>query len=48
MNQDEFGYRIRQALDESLDQLDYRTIYRLEQARLVALARQPAAQAALA
>ncbi|HSQ10163.1 MAG TPA: DUF3619 family protein [Burkholderiaceae bacterium] len=45
MNQDEFGYRIRQALDEGLDRLDYRTTYRLEQARLVALARQPAAQA---
>lgn len=45
MNENEFGYRIRQALDEGLDRLDYRTTYRLEQARQAALARQPAAQA---
>ena len=47
MNENEFGYRIRQALDEGLDRLDYRTTFRLEQARMAALARQPAAQAEL-
>lgn len=46
MNQEEFGYRIRQALNEGLERLDYRTTYRLEQARQVALARQTQAQAA--
>jgi hypothetical protein len=45
MNENEFGYRIRQALDEGLDRLDYRTTYRLEQARLAALAHLPSAQA---
>ena len=45
MNENEFGYRIRQALDEGLQRLDYRTAYRLEQARQVALARQFAGQA---
>ena len=40
MKQDEFGYRVRQALNEGLEQLDYRTTYRLEQARQAALARQ--------
>jgi hypothetical protein len=44
MKQEEFGYRIRQALNEGLEQLDYRTTYRLEQARQSALARQPQAQ----
>lgn len=39
MKQAEFGYRIRQALDESTERLDYRTTYRLEQARKIALAR---------
>jgi hypothetical protein len=39
MRQEEFGYRIRQALDESAARLDYRTTFRLEQARKVALAR---------
>jgi len=42
MNENEFGYRIRQALDESLERLDYRTAYRLEQARRKATARLPA------
>lgn len=41
MNEKEFGYRIRQLLDEGLDRLDYRTTYRLQQARQAALARQP-------
>ena len=41
MNENEFGYRIRQALDEGLARLDYRTTYRLQQARETALARQP-------
>jgi Protein of unknown function (DUF3619) len=44
MNQDEFGYRIRQALNEGLERLDYRTSYRLQQARQAALARQASAQ----
>jgi len=39
MNENDFGYRIRQALNEGLDRLDYTTSYRLEQARLAALAR---------
>jgi len=45
MNENEFGYRIRQALDEGLDRLDYRTTYRLQQAREAALARQHSLQA---
>jgi Protein of unknown function (DUF3619) len=44
MNQDEFGYRIRQALNEGLERLDYRTSYRLQQARQAALARHASAQ----
>lgn len=39
MRQAEFGYRIRQALDESTERLDYKTTYRLEQVRKAALAR---------
>lgn len=39
MRQEEFGYRIRQALDESTERLDYKTSYRLEQARKLALSR---------
>ncbi len=39
MNKNEFGYRIRQALNEGLERLDYRTSYRLQQARQAALAR---------
>jgi Protein of unknown function (DUF3619) len=45
MNENDFGYRIRRALDEGLERLDYRTAYRLEQARQAALARQFAGQA---
>jgi len=40
MNQDEFGFRVRQALNEGADRLDYKTVLRLEQARSAALARQ--------
>ena len=40
MNETEFGYRIRQALNEGLESLDYRTTYRLGKAREAALARQ--------
>jgi len=39
-NQDEFGIRIRQALNDGAERLDYRTVLRLEQARSAALARQ--------
>jgi len=42
MNENEFGYRVRQALNEATQRLDYRTTYRLEQARAAALARQRA------
>lgn len=38
MNENEFGYRVRQALNESAEHVDYKTAYRLEQARLKALA----------
>lgn len=40
MNQDDFGFRIRQALNDGAERLDYRTVLRLEQARSRALARQ--------
>jgi len=40
MNHDEFGFRVRQALNEGAERLDYRTVLRLEQARAAALARQ--------
>ena len=39
MNEKEFGYQIRQALNEAAAGLDYKTTYRLEQARAAALAR---------
>jgi hypothetical protein len=49
MNENDFGYRIRQALNEGLDRLDYTTSYRLEQARQAALARhRPAEQSQVA
>ena len=38
MNENEFGYRIRQALNEGADHLDYKTVLRLEQARQKAVA----------
>lgn len=45
MNQDEFAFRVRQALNEGAERLDYRTVLRLEQARAAALARQRLASA---
>ena len=39
MNEKEFGYQIRQALNEAAAGLDYKTVYRLEQARTAAVAR---------
>jgi len=39
MKQEEFAYRIRQALNEGAEQLDYKTQVRLEGARKTALAR---------
>jgi len=39
MNDKEFGYQIRQALNEAAAAMDYKTTYRLEQARAAALAR---------
>lgn len=46
MNEVEFGYRVRQALNEGLERLDYKTAYRLERARKTALARQKRPQEA--
>ncbi len=43
MNEVEFAYRVRQALNEGADSLDYRILMRLEQARRTALARQKSA-----
>jgi hypothetical protein len=40
MNEVEFAYRVRQALNEGADRLPYRVVARLEQARRRALARQ--------
>jgi hypothetical protein len=40
MNQEEFGYRVRQALNEGADRLPYRAVLRLQEARRTALARQ--------
>ena len=46
MNHDvEFAYRVRQALNEGAERLDYRTVVRLEKARQAALARQKPAVA---
>lgn len=39
MNEKEFGYQIRQALNEAASGMDYKTTYRLEQARAAAVAR---------
>ncbi|SPE35179.1 conserved hypothetical protein [Burkholderiales bacterium] len=39
MNEAEFAYRIRQALDESTDRLDYTVSLRLQKARQLALER---------
>lgn len=38
MKETEFAYRVRQALNEGAERLDYKTVYRLEQARGRALA----------
>lgn len=46
MNEAEFAYRIRQALDESADRLDYTVSLRLQKARQLALQRGGAPQAA--
>jgi len=40
MKEAEFAYRVRQALNEGTDRLDYRILMRLEQARRTALGRQ--------
>lgn len=40
MNQDEFGLRVRQALNEGAERLDYATVLRLEKARSAALGHQ--------
>lgn len=40
MNESEFGFRIRQALNEGAERVDYRTVFRLEQARTKALSHQ--------
>jgi len=45
-NEAEFAYRVRQALDESADRLDYRVSLRLEKARRLAVERSVAKQAA--
>jgi hypothetical protein len=42
MNETEFAYRIRQALNEGADRLDYRVSLRLENARRAALTRHKA------
>ncbi|MGH6612343.1 MAG: DUF3619 family protein [Burkholderiaceae bacterium] len=45
MNEQEFGYQVRQALNEAAGKLDYKITYRLQQAREAAVTRhrQPAA-----
>jgi hypothetical protein len=42
MNEVEFAYRVRQALNEGTDRLEYRVVVRLERARRAALARRKA------
>lgn len=42
MNEVEFSYRIRQALNEGVQRLDYKTTFRLEKARKAALEKYPA------
>ena len=37
MNEVEFGYRVRQALNEGVQRIDYKTNFRLEKARKAAL-----------
>lgn len=46
MNEVEFGYRVRQVLNSGIERLDYKTTFRLERARRLALDRlNPAAAA---
>jgi len=45
MNDQQFALEIRRALDESTGRLPYKVTHRLQQARLAALSRMPAAQA---
>jgi hypothetical protein len=45
MNEAEFAYRIRQALDEGANRIDYTVVLRLEKARKAALERGSAAAA---
>jgi hypothetical protein len=45
MKEAEFAYRVRQALNEGVERMDYKTTFRLEQARSSALARQRVAPA---
>jgi hypothetical protein len=45
MKEAEFAYRVRQALNEGVEHIDYKTGFRLEQARTAALARQRVAPA---
>lgn len=40
MNRSDFEFRVRQALNDAVERLDYRTTFRLEKARQAALARQ--------
>jgi hypothetical protein len=40
MKEEEFAFRVRQALNEGAERVDYRTVLRLEQARAAALNRQ--------
>jgi hypothetical protein len=46
VNETEFAYRIRQALDEGAEHIDYKVSLRLEKARQAALARLPATRVA--
>jgi hypothetical protein len=46
VNESEFAYRVRQALDESADHVDYAVGLRLEKARRAALARVPSKRVA--
>lgn len=48
MNETEFGYRVRQVLNEGLERLDYKTVFRLQRARKAALARYRPAPAMVA
>jgi hypothetical protein len=45
VNDSEFAYRVRQALDEGAERVDYAVSLRLEKARQAALARYAAAEA---